>query len=131
MKSGRSPAICASFLTPAFSRRPWSASSHAWMRVSTRPVVSVESWSRCLTGRPPLPLEQHHTGRDADIQRRHLSRHGNAHQKIAAFGDVFVQAAAFPAQHDGGWTCELHLVVGYFAPLVQAVNPVAALLQVI
>src|SRR5665213_2895462 len=98
------------------------------MRASTRPAASAESWSRYLTG-PPLPLEQHYAGRHADVQRRHLSRHRNAHQKVAALGDVFVQSAPFATQHDRGWTGELYLVVGNLAAFVQAVDPVAALLE--
>ncbi len=80
----------------------WSASSRAWIRACTRPAASAESWSRYFAGRPPLPLEQHHAGRHADVQRRHLSRHRDAHQEVAALGHVFVQPAAFAAQHDRG-----------------------------
>src|ERR1019366_8581523 len=125
MRYGISPGTCALFPTPAFWLRPWSASSRARMRAYTRPVASAESWSRCLIGGAPLPLEQHHAGRYADVQRCHLSRHRNAYQKIAALGHVFVEPAPFAAQHNRRRPGEFHLVVGHLAALVQAVNPVA------
>ena len=44
-------------------------------------------------------------------------------------GDVFVQAFSFAAEHDGGGDCEFDLVVDVFAPLIEALNPVACFLQ--
>src|ERR1035438_2997593 len=80
-----------------------------------------ESAGRSLAA--ALPFEEHHAGGHRYIQRRNLTRQGDAHEDIAVLAHLLVESAAFAAQHQDAPGCVVDLVVGFGAALIQAVDP--------
>src|SRR5690348_15435014 len=77
------------------------------------------------------PLEEDHSGGDRNIQRGNLAGHGNANDNVAMLSHLFVQAPAFASQYEHGTLREIGVIVRLLAPLVQPVDPVAALFQLL
>ena len=118
----------------------WAKASEAQATVATKiqnfmnPGLFAVCVGLCAAGIrrwTPLPrrFKQDHRAGRRDVQRVHLSGHGDAQQMIAGAANQIVQPGAFASQHEHGIGPEIVAVVIRRAALVEADAPEVALLE--